>query len=87
MFLITQKSHLFNIFTLKHDLHTFVEKMSRVAFTHFYGPNRLEWFGGVEGGGCQPNLGNVCNLGTNGPAAPPLPVFVFFGVFFRGWGL
>ena len=32
--------HLFNIFTLKHDLHTFVENMLRVAFTHFYGPNR-----------------------------------------------
>ena len=32
--------HVFNIFTLKHDLRTFVEKMLRLAFTHFYGPNR-----------------------------------------------
>ena len=32
--------HLFNIFTLKHDLHLFVEKVSRVASTHFYRPNR-----------------------------------------------
>ena len=40
--------HLFNIFTLKHDLRTFVEKMLRVAFTHLYGPNRsgcLDWMG------------------------------------------
>ena len=37
---------IFNIFILKHDLRTFVEKMSRVAFTHSYGPNRsgcLDW--------------------------------------------
>ena len=32
--------HIFNIFTLKHDLRTFVEKMLQVAFTHFYGPTR-----------------------------------------------
>ena len=62
--------HLFNIFTLKHDFCTFVEKMSRVAFTHFYGPNRsgcLDW-----GAGGRPNLGNACILGTSGPATPSL---------------
>ena len=32
--------HLFNIFNLKHDFRTFVERMSQFAFTHFYGPNR-----------------------------------------------
>ena len=62
--------HLFNIFTLKHDLRTFVEKMLRVAFTHyFHGPNRsgcLDWWVGG-----QPNLGNACILGASGPAAPP----------------
>ena len=48
----------------------FVEKMSRVAFTLLYGPNRsrcLDW--GVGGG--QPNLGNAWILGTNGPALHP----------------
>ena len=61
--------HPFNIFTLKHDLRTFIENMLRVAFTHLYGPNRsgcLDW--GVGG---QPNLGNACNLGTFGTEAPP----------------
>ena len=29
------------------------------------------WIGGWGGGG-QPNLGNVCILGTHGPALPPL---------------
>ena len=60
--------HVFNIFTLKHDLRIFVEKMSQVAFMHFYGPNRsgcLDW--GM--GGCQPNLGNIWILGKNGTAA------------------
>ena len=53
--------HLFNIFTLKHDLRTFVEKMLRVAFMHMYayiyGPNRsgcLDW--GVGGGWGLVNL-------------------------------
>ena len=57
--------HVFHIFTLKHDLRIFVEKMSQVAFMHFYGPNRsgcLDW--GVP----QPNLGNAWNLGKNGMA-------------------
>ena len=65
--------HLFNIFTLKHDIRTFVEKLSRVAFTHFYGPNRsgcLDW--GVGGG--QPNLGNAWILGTSGRSTHPLEV-------------
>ena len=66
--------HLFDIFTLKHDLRTFVEKNVAVASTHFYGPNHsgcLDW--GVGWGG-QPYLGNVCILGTNSPALPPLYV-------------
>ena len=63
--------HLFNIFTLKHDLRTFVEKMLQDAFTHFYGPNRsgcLDW--GVGRGG-QPNSGIACILGTFGHDTPP----------------
>ena len=60
--------HVFNIFTLKHDLRIFVEKMSQVAFMHFYGPNRsgcLDWVGG------QPHLGNACILGASGMAFHP----------------
>ena len=61
--------HVFNIFTLKHDLRTFVEKMLRVAFTHLYGPNRSGCLGGWGG---QPNLGNAWILGAYGPAFHPL---------------
>ena len=56
--------HLFNIFTLKHDLRTFVEKIALVCAKSLRMP-------GLGGGG-QPNLGNAWILGTNGPAAHPL---------------
>ena len=34
--------------------------------------------GGGGGGGCQPNLGNACILGKNGPETPPLSVNIHF---------
>ena len=58
--------HLFNIFTLKHDLRTFVEKMLRVAFT----PNVWAKSLRMPGLGGQPNLGNACILGKIGMALP-----------------
>ena len=49
--------HLFNIYTLKHDLQIAQEF-------------RMPGLG--SGGGDQPNLGNACILGTCGPATPLL---------------
>ena len=55
--------HLFNIFTLKHDLRNFVEKIALVCAKSLRMP-------GLGGGG-QPNLGNACILRTSDPAFPP----------------
>ena len=62
------------MFTLKHNLCTFVEKMLRVAFTHLYGPNRsgcLDW-----GVGSQPKIGNACIL-----VLQPLPKFAHLSLY------
>ena len=69
MFLIPQKIS-FNIFTLKHDLLTFVKTMLRVAFTLRMPGLGWWWWGG------QPNLGNACILGAYGPALPPLTLSI-----------
>ena len=63
--------HLFNIFTLKYDLRTFVEKMLRVALRTCMGQIAQDAWIGV-GRGAQPNLGNACIMGKNYPAISAL---------------
>ena len=62
--------HLFNIFTFKHDLRTFVEKdvASRIYVLVWAKSLRMP---GLGGGGGQPNLGNACILRTFGTETPP----------------
>ena len=50
----------------------FCRKMSRVTVTRYYGPNRS---GCLDWGVGQPNLGNSCILGKNGPETPPSQLF------------
>ena len=52
-----QKPHLFNIFTLKNDLHTFVENCRESHLRDIMGQIAQDaWIGG---GGGQPYLGNA----------------------------
>ena len=70
MFLFPQKPHLFNIFTLKNDLRTFVEKCRESHLRDIMGQIAQDaWIRGFGGG--QPNLGNACILGLSGQATPP----------------
>ena len=57
-----------NIFTLKHDLRTFVENCRESHLRDNMGQIAQDAWIGVGGG--QPNLGNACILGIYGPAAP-----------------
>ena len=57
-----QKPHLFNIFTLKNDLRTFVENCRESHLRDIMGQ--------IAQDAC--NLGNACILGASGPAIPPL---------------
>ena len=69
-----QKPHLFNIFTLKNDLRTFVENCRESHLRDIMGQIAQDaWIRGWVGGGGQPNLGNACILGLAGPATPPIP--------------
>ena len=65
---------LFNIFTLKNDLRTFVEKCRESHLRDIMGQIAQDaWIRGWGGGGgSQPNLGNACILGVSGPVTPPL---------------
>ena len=73
MILSPQKPHLFNIFILKNDLRTFVEKCRESHLRNIMGQIAQDaWIGGWGGGGGQPNLGNACILGASGPAFHPL---------------
>ena len=70
-----KKPHLFNIFTLKNDLRTFVENCRESHLRDIMGQIAQDawirgWWGG--GGGGKPNLGNACILGVSVPYTPPL---------------
>ena len=65
-----QKPHLFNIFTLKNDLRTFVENCRESHLRDIMGQIAQDAW--IRGWWDQPNLGNSCILGTFGPAAHPL---------------
>ena len=68
-----QKPHLFNIFTLKNDLRTFVENCRESHLRDIMGQIAQDaWIRGWGGG--QPNLGNACILGASGPGIPPLMI-------------
>ena len=71
-----QKPHLFNIFTLKNDLRTFVENCRESHLRDIMGQIAQDAWIRVWGGG-QPNLGNACILGASGPGTPPLEYFHF----------
>ena len=65
-----QKPHLFNIFTLKNDLRTFVENCRESHLRDIMGQIAQDaWIRGWGGG--QPNLGNACILGASVPGTPP----------------
>ena len=64
-----QKPHLFNIFTLKNDLRTFVENCRESHLRDIMGQIAQDAW--IRGWG-QPNLGNACILGASGPGTPPL---------------
>ena len=65
-----QKPHLFNIFTLKNDLRTFVENCRESHLRDIMGQIAQDaWIRGWGGG--QPNLGNAWILGAFGPATHP----------------
>ena len=79
----TQKCSLFT--RIYHDLRIFVDKMLRVAFTHFYGPNRPGCLPG-----CQPNLGDACifgNIWSWNPSKSEILVFwhITFFILLRRW--
>ena len=63
-----QKPHLFNIFTLKNDLRTFVENCRESHLRDIMGQIAQDAW--IRGWG-QPNLGNACILGLSGPVTPP----------------
>ena len=65
-----QKPHLFNIFTLKNDLRTFVENCRESHLRDIMGQIAQDAW--IRGWGGQPNLGNACILGVSGPATPSL---------------
>ena len=66
MFLFPQKPHLFNTFTLKNDLRTFVEKCRELHLRAIMGQIAQDaWMGGG-------NLDKACILGTYATSTPPL---------------
>ena len=66
-----QKPHLFNIFTLRNNLRTFVENCRESHLRDIMGQIAQDARISGWGGGGQPNLGNACILGASGPVTPP----------------